>query len=317
MYIPFAIPYDEAIANVEFSDSYYDRRYARTMIFVKSQSEVLAKCILFVNPAHTVAYRPVTTIGCIEMVDDAAVVLTLVAQVQCEAKQLGMSHIVGPLNGSTWYPYRCKATGEANAFPMDVNHPEYYSSQLKAAGFTSLKRYVTTLHSNAFNHRRDVSQLKSRYEDQGLVIRPIDIENIEAELKAIGRLINGAFCNSLLFNPISLDDFCDLYLPHTSLFADGYVFIAEDASSDIHGLMFAYPAYDADTIVLKTIARKPNSPFKGITPILYEILLNRMSQQGKTNVIHALMAEDNLSYVSSQHYTSQVMATYELYTLSC
>ena len=92
--------------------------------------------------------------------------------------------------------------------------------------------------------------------------------------------------------------------------------IVEDKTSQIHAFIFAIPDYfdsTGKTIIIKSAARKSDTPFKGIISHLSAVISQTAKLMGYEKAIHAMMFEDNLSVNISERYAGKPFKRYVLY----
>jgi GNAT superfamily N-acetyltransferase len=241
-----------------------------------------------------------------------------------DLRQRGAERILGPMNGSTWGRYRFvlpPELGEGDPEPpflSEPTNPPEYLLDFREAGFRVAARYESAIIDDlsAPDPRRD--ELAERVRARGAVIRPLDLDRFDDELRALYELSVGAFAENLYYSPIAFEEFRARYLPLRPLLDPELVRMAEDADGRLLGFVFAFPdlltmqAGRPTRAVLKTLATAPAARGLGLGAFLTDEVRRLAHEKGYASVIHALMQADNASIRISRH-TARVFRRYALY----
>lgn len=232
----------------------------------------------------------------------------------------GAVRVLGPMNGSTWGRYRVALREEHEEPPYlsEPWNPADYPLHFQEAGFRVAATYESAIVEDLSepDPRRD--ELEERVRARGAVIRPLDLERFDDELRALYALSVGAFAENLYYSPVSFDEFRARYLPLRPLLDPELVRMAEDADGRLLGFVLAFP--DLLTMqggrptraVLKTLATAPAARGLGLGAFLTDEVRRLAHEKGYASVIHALMQADNASIRISRH-TARVFRRYALY----
>lgn len=275
--------------------------------------------------AHDLHGAPGATglIGHYESMDCGAAVAMLHHAVT-ELRERGAERILGPINGSTWGRYRVAlppAPGDGDPEPpylSEPTNPPEYPTHFQEAGFRVAATYESAIVEDLAepDPRRD--ELAERVRARGAVIRPLDLDRFDDELRALYELSVGAFAENLYYSPIAFDEFRARYLPLRPLLEPELVRMAEDADGRLLGFVFAFPdlltmqAGRPTRAVLKTLATAPAARGLGLGAFLTDEVRRLAHEMGYASVIHALMQADNASVRISRH-TARVFRRYALY----
>ena len=116
---------------------------------------------------------------------------------------------VGPMNGNTWRSYRyvIEDTGRS-PFLLEPRNPALYPEWWRQSGFGELSRYSSSV-IQLDGQSTVPAHLKERLERSGLVIRKLNPENYDEELRAIHAVSLKSFSSNFLYTPLHQDAFLD------------------------------------------------------------------------------------------------------------
>ncbi|MCR9173822.1 MAG: hypothetical protein NXI10_15070 [bacterium] len=279
----------------------------------------IARCALYVKPGLSFQQKKACTIGSFESINDQEAAQFLLNEVVKVGKSLGFEYVIGPMEGSTWNNYRFSDHNEHANFFMEPYHHDYYGKLWQNCGFETISNYISNLDTQlVFNDER-ITQWEDRYNENGAVFRSLDLNDLENDLRKLAKFNNEAFQENFLFTPIAEDDFVKKYASLKKYFDPELIWVVEDQNGEIQAISFSIPDYlDASgkTLIIKSLARKKDTPFRGIGSYLagktYQIAAKRNFQR----VIHALMIHDNNSVSISNNYEGDHYKSYSLYGMS-
>jgi GNAT superfamily N-acetyltransferase len=229
---------------------------------------------------------------------------------------------VGPMDGNTWQPYRLLSErGTEPIFFLEPDNPDDWPAHFLANGFTVLAQYYSALNTALEQQDPRIPELAFRLAADGIVLRCLDLDHFEEELRGIHELSLASFAHNFLYTPIGQDDFVAQYgdiQPHVRaeivLLAErqgravGYVFAIPDLLQARRGLTI-------DTVIIKTLAVHPDLGGSGLGTLLTARCQEAACKLGYSRAIHALMHETNKSRKISSH-TAQPIRRYTLYARS-
>jgi GNAT superfamily N-acetyltransferase len=225
----------------------------------------------------------------------------------------GCTVAVGPMDGNTWRSYRLVThTSPRPAFYLEPGFPPAWAGHFALSGFLPLARYFSAMTgrledpvSPAGGHRRQLT-------DRGILLRPLNLEHFEAELRLIYPLCLASFKDNLLFTPIPEEAFVSLHRPLRPYLAPGLSWVAALEGRAV-GLAFAFPdllqeqrGEAMDTLVLKTLAVAPEFRGFGLGHALVAACHSAAAGRGFRHVIHALIREGNPSGRISAHFARPI-----------
>jgi hypothetical protein len=294
-----------------------DAEFFDVWLFAKKDGIDFGHLAFYSNPAFANRERPVLLVGNFECCQEEDVALALLEKAAQYAKENGFAEILGPMNGSTWATHRFITDGTHPIFFTEVPQPEWYPMRWEEAGFHVCDRYV----SNVQNLNKESLVLmkpdvKKRLMDRNLAIRSLDKERFLDEMERIYEFSLIVFQQNHHYSPISKRSFISRYLPIQDKLDSRFVLQAFDEKENLVALFFCiHDFYDTTgkSLVVKTIARLPDSAFSGITHLLYEQIQLTALDAGYTSLIHAFAHETNQSKVISEGYHAGHLRSYSLY----
>lgn len=279
-------------------------------------TKAIARCALYLKPGLEVNGKKACTIGSFESIDDADAVTFLLATVSKEAKSRGFEFVVGPMEGSTWNNYRFSDHNRHTNFFMEPYHHDYYGNLWESCGLEPIARYISNLDTHLTFDDDRISKWEERYKENGAIFRSIDLENLETDLLKLAQFNNEAFKENFLFTPIAPSDFVKKYAQLKQYFDPELIWIVEDQAGEIQAISFSIPDYldtSGKTLIIKSLARKKDTPFRGIGSYLAGKTYQIAAKRNFERVIHALMIHDNNSVSISNNYEGDTYKSYTLY----
>ncbi|HEU0015281.1 MAG TPA: GNAT family N-acetyltransferase [Longimicrobium sp.] len=231
----------------------------------------------------------------------------------------GARRVLGPLNGSTWGRYRLALPPEPGEGPAEPSflsepwNPPEYPRHFAQAGFRVAAAYESAIvrDLSAPEPRRD--ELAERLRARGVTIRPLALDDFDAELESIFGLTREAFAESPFYSPIDFPEFLARYAPLRPLLDPELVRLAHDGDGRLLGYVFAFPdRLQPGRVVLKTLATAAAARGLGLGTFLTDEVRRIAHERGDAAVIHALMHADNTSVRISRH-SGEVFRRYALY----
>lgn len=307
-------PTDEGFLHA--GNTIVDNHYLVKCIVAYRAGQPAGRLCLYSNPYITHEGEPVLLFGNFDCDNDAEIGESMFGFVEDEVRKMRTSYIAGPINGNTWNDYRLPVKGEQPAFMGDLNQPLYYKDLLLNNGFKVWHNYfsaVAPIEPYMLPDAHVLQQLNS----QGVIVRGIYTNELDAELKKTYALCAAAFKDNVLFSPTDEQNFVNRYKQYAPIMSSDYVLLAEYEGRVI-GLAFAYPDQGATDkrLIIKTLARHPQYRVKGLVDTMIRILHRNAAAKEFTHMVHAFMHEDNKSLVLSQQYKGTVIREYAVFIKS-
>jgi GNAT superfamily N-acetyltransferase len=210
----------------------------------------------------------------------------------------GCTLAVGPMDGSTWHRYRLVTDpGTRPPFFLEPDTPPEWPGHFTAAGFKPLATYYSAM-TPPLDRLTLPQGLPA---GAGIVLRPLDLDDYESEMRRLHGLSLACFRENLLFTPIGWAEFAALYRPLRPHLRNGLSWIAESGRATA-GFAFGVPDLlqarregTVDTVILKTLATRPDLRGNGLGHALAARCLRAAMKRGYRHLIFALIREGNPS----------------------
>jgi len=196
---------------------------------------------------------------------------------------------VGPMNLSTWFPYRFRSDRQiVRRYIWEPIHPPEYLEEWLRYGFTVNASYKAFKTDELANF---VGKTESAYHkclDQGFHFRDFDKDYfLQRDVPIIYEMSMECFKDNHLFEPISLPAFSSLYIPIADKIDHslGQLCFAKDGTPAGFGFSFI----DGDSFVLKTLATMPHCRGNGISNALAHLAGSAAYKQGMRSYITAII----------------------------
>lgn len=220
------------------------------------------------------------------------------------ARLLDKTCLLGPMDGSTWMSYRLPLEGCGAQFLGDVDADSDWIDPLLYCGFSFADYYQSTIAPMPEISLRSV---------EGITIRSITPQTLSADLRLLYPLCEAAFAQNEFFSPLGEASFIRQYESFAPLLYAGLSRIAL-IDDEAVAFILAYPDLtDSRRCVIKTAARHPQRRIPGLVRALESATYAAARASGCSQVIHALMHEDNPSLQRSQAEGSTILRQYALF----
>jgi len=282
---------------------------------------VKGRLAFYENPKLFFKGEKAACIGSYECVDESNFSGILINYAKDLAKKKGYDYLIGPMEGSTWNNHRFSINDDKPPFFMEASHHRYYPKQFLKAGFSVISDYFSNQDEKLEVDLLQLQKFETHYLNKGAVFRNLNPNDLENEFKKIAKFSLDAFSDNFLFSPISLEDFIAKYKKIEPLIDPNLVWIVENATGEIEAFIFSVlDHFDKingnKTLIIKSMARKRDSKFKGIGSYLAAKTIALAKEQGFKKIIHAFMIKDNASKLISEKYADAPFKTYALYGIS-
>ena len=282
-----------------------------------NSGNVLARAAVWENP--DIAYLGETPglIGSFECVDDVECAAAVLGAAEARLRMEGRRRVVGPMNGSTWAPYRLALPeGAPCLFPLEPRNPAYYCAYWESLGYHAIANYTSSsfpLRPDSFPRLELASAVLPAH---GVTVSDFRPDKSDDELNAIYEVSVASFRSNFLYTPLSRAGFLAKYRPIASRLRPQDVVIARNADGKPVGFAFGFPnAYApiGTEYVIKTAAVLPEHAGRGLGGLLVDRLARMAYDDGFESAYHALMHESNISCNLGRHAHAKVCRRYSLY----
>ena len=294
------------------SDKFPD---ADALVRCLDEGQVCAQCRLWWTNTPTLEGKKTGMLGDYLAMGNAGARLLLQGALQ-ELAGRDVQIAVGPMDGSTWRSYRwVTEKGSEPPFFLEPQHPAEYPGQFLEAGFRPLAEYFSALADDLSVIDDRLERVARRLENDGVILRNLDANRVEQELRAIFEVSVAGFQENFLYTPLQWEGFRALYQPLLGRLDSRLIWLAERQGKTV-GVVFGFPDFLAtvpgETMILKTVVTLPERRLAGLGAWLVGRFHQSARDLGAKRVIHALMHESNNSRNLSGIY-ARTMRRYTLY----
>jgi GNAT superfamily N-acetyltransferase len=208
----------------------------------------------------------------------------------------GCTLAIGPMDGSVWDSYRFVTNrGPEPVSSLEPDNPDSWPRHFISAGFRPLARYYSALSSSLGAVDPEVEETAARLVREGYVFRNPVMQCFEDELRRIHRIASAAFEGGFLFTPITEARFLLKYRALQSRIHPELVQLVEFRGEPCAFLLAMPDPAREDTIILKTLAVRPEHRRRGLGKLLVCRAHHIAHEYGFRRAIHVLMHERNAS----------------------
>ncbi len=291
-------------------------------LFAMYEGKLTARCSIWVEPqllfaptAEQLNLPPVNAQPKLGFIGHYAATslragMELLELAEWELKRRGCNVAIGPVDGSTWKRYRLmtKSSGE-RLFPLEPVNPLSWNQHFQHAGFGALKTYGSSVNEELDAKDPDGKTIKAKLTRHGVKLRSLSLANLSSDLEGIYKVTMEAMQNNFLFSPVDRASFLKDQMKLTAL-ADPELVVVAERAGEVVGYLFAYPDRKTESsqerLIMKTIARDPDSKLKGLGRILYQEVHSRAYEKGFREAIHALYTTGNTASEISSMYGKSI-----------
>lgn len=274
---------------------------------------------LYENPDLTYKEKSAASIGSYECVDSFSISGTLINHAKELAKSKGYEYLIGPMEGSTWNNYRFSTKHESAPFFMEPYHHLYYNHQFLNAGFATIATYSSNKTENMNPDEGLIEAYSEKLAKEKLTLRSLNLDNLQEDLERLADMTAKSFSENFLYTPIQADDFIRKNQKLKRFMDPRLTIIIEDEQKEIHAFLFAIKDHldpSGETLILKSMARKRDTPLKGVGLFFSHVMKQRAGQMGFKNIIHAFMHDENVSQSLSEKHGIKKFKSYSLYGIA-
>jgi GNAT superfamily N-acetyltransferase len=190
----------------------------------------------------------------------------------------GCTRVQGPMEVSTWFPYRARLGPDAE--PGFFGEPEAEPGAWLEAGYREVARYASTLVQN------DVAIARGE-EKRPAGVRVRQMHDSDEVVELVYRISHEAFARAFAFTPLPRTAFDALYRPMAQALDPRLVLIAEREGEPV-GFVLGL-LHRAGRLIVKTLAVRPGVQSAGVGTWLVGELHRTAAALGCREGVHALM----------------------------
>lgn len=275
---------------------------------INARGELVGHCSLWWQQTPTLAGDRLGYLGHWAATGDAAP--GLLERACDRLAEQGCQRAIAPIDGSTWNAYRA-VLAPVPGWPFFSEPACPPAAPFLQAGFQLCATYQSSLCTDLRPTDPRLEPVAARLAAQGVAWRslaPNDFSDaaFASLLARLHPLIQHSFRRSLLFSPLSARDFAARYQPLRPYLRPELCWLAEE-SDRLLGFLLAFPDYQAPadapaTLVVKTLAVRPERRYAGLGAVLLEAAQQGALRHGYRQAIHALMQVANPSRCLSDRY---------------
>lgn len=291
-------------------------RYLKTCFVLLISGKVQARAALYNNPHLHYQGKKAYCIGNYEAVNDKEIAFALLMHIFKAAKREGADFLIGPMNGSTWDPYRFSVHHNYPNFFLEPYHRLYYNEHFVGAGFNIIAKYFSSIEADLNFVNPAVAQREDELKQAGVTFRNINLQEYEKELEKIYYFNAVAFSSNFLYTPIDKDEFVKKYAETKGLIDPEFVILAEDAEGSLIGYLFCINDFynkKEKSLIVKTAVRHPDKKWKGTGHVIGNMICARALKKQYQFLIHSFMYEDGTSVAMSKNFSATVFKNYVLF----
>lgn len=299
-----------------YSSQPVNKEFISACYILTDNGNVKARCALYSNPFLYFKSKKTACIGNYECVNDDSVSKKLLARVTNDARNLGNTFLVGPMNGSTWDNYRFSVNHDHPLFFTEHYHHLYYNQQFINNEFEVIATYFSSIDKEVKSDNPTLLELEENFKLSGVSFRNIDMDHYEDELEKIYELNIIAFRNNFLYTPISKQAFIKKYYETKKYIDPEIVMLAEDEEKNLIGYFFCLnDIYNnlEKSIIVKTVARHPDKKWSRIGHVMGNIMYRTIMKKEYKSIIHSFMYREGTSTGISKNFYGQDFKEYLLY----
>ena len=185
--------------------------YGEVELFLARRgSEVVGRIAAIRNPRHMEIHGTKEGFfGLFECVNDAGIARALLDAAAAWLRERGMNAMLGPANFSSNQDWGLLIEGfDTPPAIMMPHNPPYYAALLEACGLTKAKDlYAFELSSSAAPPEKVVRIAEKLRVREGVTVRPVNMKNLDAEVKSIREIYNSAWEKNWGFVPFTDAEF--------------------------------------------------------------------------------------------------------------
>ena len=237
----------------------------------------------------------------------------------------GAEYIVGPMDGNTWYPYRCTLKHREKPFYMESLTPLLYHKCFENTGFYREHTYYSSRSLLGMENRKYIMALQpveNYLKKRNICIKNAEEYDFESLMKIMYEISLSAFKDNYYFEHIGFNEFSRMFSKNKEGLMKEYFFIAYDRNKPV-GFLFCVPNYNEktnlgriNTIIFKTFGILPEYQKQNVALGLIAHACRVSLEKGMSSVINAYYCRENkkiFDAIASIPVKAEVISEYALY----
>lgn len=204
-----------------------------------------------------------------------------------------INRLIGPYFFTTYFPYRMRVDQDPESYSWEPNQPQSELQFMKIMGHDIHEIYYTNFLNGFGEFGKKGKKELDQYLADGFTFRPIDVQNLESEIKTLYDLSMKGFTENYLFAPIPYELFKELYVPSFKNADLRMSCIMYSPDGKPAGFNFTF--HEDDKAIIKSLCVSPEYRGKGLfnASVCYGILKIWEFHPEVKNVVTALVHEKN------------------------
>lgn len=268
-------------------------------------------------------------IGYYECDPDLFLSMDLLEHAMSWLRSRGCTLAIGPVNGSTWYPYRFNTTSRKPMFPGEPFQPMYYVSHWESAGFEPVENYHSSYSAISGRESMTLNKLKSILVEKNLYLKPLEAGIYQQYRLSLYELLNISFTGNPHFKPVGMEEFGILYDHYPQSLPEGFSYILLNEKDQVKGIFLTYPepyhklytlanctdpVLTTPKLIVKTVLTHPDLRNQNIATLMVNHFFTLAKEQGIPFVVLANMYEKNVSAkAGNRKFHTQPVRHYSLF----
>jgi ribosomal protein S18 acetylase RimI-like enzyme len=233
--------------------------------------------------------------------------------VKAFCKERGIGSLTGPMQFSTWHPYRfISRMGTSPYFPGEQRVPEAYHGDFLAAGFSDLAEYQSIYVRGYVKAWIIGMALGVKRGLRGMEIKVFGAGEMPGLMPELYRLSREIFKDNFLYGHVAYEDFLELSAGSKAPDA-ALIMLLRNGVPAAFAYSYGIGPYSPKTggkagrtAVLKTLGVAPAFRGRGLGYSVSYLTHLHWKERGARNVIHAYMKSDNRSRAMSGHFGKSI-----------
>lgn len=313
------------------------RRHGQLAHFLALEGDTpLARCSAILNTRYEEDGSPLGFIGFFDALDRPEASAAVLGEAVAWLRARGARVVRGPVNTSTYHPYRLMTEGfERGAFFLEPYNPAYYPVHWERAGFVPCRRYLSS-EVDAAACAASLEREYARSVAAGYTHRTFDRARFDDELRLMYDLSTRIFEGSWMWRPLAFEEFRALYAGLQGIMDPGLCFFLYKGEEPV-GFLFGVPDFApavramagsrsiaakvrfwlkrkrTSQVLLKTFGVVPGRRQGANALALCHLFHKAAVERGYARAVHALMRDDNTSLRMSERHGGETIKRYALY----
>ncbi len=229
---------------------------------------------------------------------------------QSYVQRVGAREIIGPVNGTTWFPYRLRTDSHPLHFAWEPARQPELERFLRATGFETIAHYHSVCTEGLRKYIQDTERDYRSVLERGFKIEELDVGKLTIkDIQELYQLASDGFADNYLFHPISFEAFYKIYLYGKSG-QTTYLSVVRDSKQQ--AVAFAMAFVQDKELVYKTATTHRSHRRQGMSNALFHAIGSKYAADLSDRYISALVFKGLTSESYAAHGNEVWRHTYVL-----